>query len=344
MPAHPVIDKRPAVIDKRLVRQRFERAAPGYEAANALAREVGVRMVERLELVKLQPARILDAGSGTGQLARELAARYPKSAVVELDLSLAMLRAGVHAGGWGRRLLEAVRPDRHQRVCGDIEHLPLAAASVELVCSNLVLPWVNSPDAALRECHRVLARGGLLMFTTLGPDTLTELRAALGPAAVQAIHPFADMHDIGDLLVRSGFADPVMDAEHLTLTYPDLPALLRELHASGGRTALAGRPAGLRGRGWLTRLETRYSDFAPRAAGHLPARSRTATPGSRKRDRGVLRTAVQWCASSGGAASTEAARPGIVPLEQPLCAGPASLPWPLGLCYISTRSRGRLNS
>ena len=246
-------------------------------------------MVERLELVKLQPARILDAGSGTGQLARELAARYPKSAVVELDLSLAMLRAGVHAGGWGRRLLEAVRPDRHQRVCGDIERLPLAAASVELVCSNLVLPWVNSPDAALRECHRVLARGGLLMFTTLGPDTLTELRTALGPAAVQAIHPFADMHDIGDLLVRSGFADPVMDAEHLTLTYPDLPALFRELHACGGRTALAGRPAGLRGRGWLTRLETRYSAF--RAEGRWPLTCEIAYGHAWKPEEGPRRTA-----------------------------------------------------
>ena len=176
---------------------------------------------------------------------RELAARYPKAAVVELDLSLAMLRAGLPRGGWGRRLLDAVRPDRRQPVCGDIEQMPLAPASVELVCSNLALPWVGRPDAALQEFHRVLARGGLLMFTTLGPDTLTELRAALGPAGVHAIHPFADMHDIGDLLVRSGFADPVMDMERLTLTYRGpRPRCSRELRASGGRTARAGRPRG----------------------------------------------------------------------------------------------------
>jgi malonyl-CoA O-methyltransferase len=261
MSAHPVLDK-------RLVRLRFERAAPGYEAASALTRETGARMVERLDLVKLQPARILDAGSGTGALAGALTARYPKATVVELDLSLAMLRAGLQRANWGRRLLDAVLPVRRQPVCGDIEQMPLAPASVELVCSNLALPWVGRLEAALQEFHRVLARGGLLMFTTLGPDTLTELRAALGPAGAYAIHPFVDMHDIGDLLVSSGFSDPVMDMERLTLTYRDLAALLSELHASGGRTARPGRPPGLRGRAWRARLEERYGAF--RAEGRLP--------------------------------------------------------------------------
>jgi malonyl-CoA O-methyltransferase len=146
--------------------------------------------------------------------------------------------------------------------------MPLAPASVELICSNLALPWVGRLEAALQEFQRVLAGGGLLMFTTLGPDTLAELRAALGPGGAHAIHPFVDMHDIGDLLVRSGFADPVMDMERLTLTYGDLTGLLSELHASGGRTARTGRPAGLRGRAWRTRLEERYGAF--RAEGRLP--------------------------------------------------------------------------
>jgi malonyl-CoA O-methyltransferase len=273
------------VLDKRLVRLTFERAAPGYEAASALTREVGSRMAERLDLVKLQPARILDAGSGTGLLAAELTARYPKATVVELDLSLAMLRVGLQRGNWGRRLLEAVRPARRRPVCGDIEQLPLAPASVELVCSNLALPWVGRPEAALQEFHRVLATGGLLMFTTLGPDTLTELRAALGPASAAAIHPFADMHDIGDLLVRSGFADPVMEMERLTLTYRDLSALLSELHASGGRTARTGRPAGLRGRSWRARLEERYGAF--RADGRLPLTFEIVYGHAWKPDRGA---------------------------------------------------------
>lgn len=268
MSTPPVSDKRLAVLDKRLVRLHFERAAPGYEAASVFAREVGSRMVERLDLVKLQPAWILDAGSGTGQLAAALAARYPHARVACLDLSLAMLRAGAQRSGWGRRLLAAVRATRCLPICGDVERIPLASARVQLVCSNLVLPWVGRPEVALQECHRVLAPGGLLMFTTLGPDTLAELRAALGPSGAATIHPFADMHDVGDLLVRSGFADPVMDAEHLTLTYRDLTALLAELHASGGRSALSGRRPGLRGRAWRRGLEERYAAF--RIDGRLP--------------------------------------------------------------------------
>jgi malonyl-CoA O-methyltransferase len=146
-------------------------------------------------------------------------------------------------------------------VCGDIEQMPLAAASVELAFSNLALPWVGRPDLALQEFNRVLERGGLLMFTTLGPDTLIELRAALGPDGADTIHPFVDMHDLGDLLVHSGFADPVMDMERLTLTYGDLDALVSELHASGGRTARMQRPPGLRGRAWRARLEAGYAAF-----------------------------------------------------------------------------------
>lgn len=258
----------PRGIDKRLVRSRFDRVAPGYQAASALASEVGARLVERLDLVKLQPAWILDAGSGTGQLAGMLAPRYPHGTLVELDLSLAMLRAGLPRAGWKGRLLDAMRPNRRHLVCGDVEQMPLAAGSVELACSNLVLPWVGRPDLALQELNRVLAPGGLLMFTTFGPDTLTELRTALGPERAQGIHPFADMHDLGDLLVRSGFADPVMDMERLTLTYRDLDALVSELHASGGRTARAHQPRGLRGRAWRDRLEAGYAAF--RAEGRLP--------------------------------------------------------------------------
>lgn len=258
----------PAVLDKRLVRLRFERAASGYEAASALAREVGSRMLERLDLVKLQPAWILDAGSGTGQLAGALAARYPHARVACLDLSLGMLQAGAPRGGWGQRLLAAVRPSRCLPICGDLEQIPLGAAGVELICSNLALPWVGRPEATMQEFYRVLAPGGLLMFTAFGPDTLTELRAALGPSGAQAIHPFADMHDVGDLLVGSGFADPVMDAEHLTLTYRDLTALLAELHASGGRSARTDQRPGLRGRAWRSGLEARYAAF--RVDGRLP--------------------------------------------------------------------------
>jgi malonyl-CoA O-methyltransferase len=257
------------MLDKRLVRKRFERAASGYAAASALQREVGARLLERLDLVNLEPVRALDAGSGSGDLARDLVARYRKAVVVELDLSPAMLRAGLQSSAWPQRFLDRMRGGRLLPVCADIEQMPLAPDCVQLVCSNLALPWIGRLDAALGEFFRVLAPGGLLMFTTFGPDTLTELRSALGPAAGDSMHPFVDMHDIGDLLVRTGFAGPVMDMERLTLTYPDLEALLAELRASGGGSAAVGRAKGLRGRAWRAELQRRYAAFE--IEGRVPA-------------------------------------------------------------------------
>ena len=130
-------------------------------------------------------------------------------------------------------------------VCASFERLPIAAGSVELLWSNMALHWAADPPAALREFHRVLAPEGLLMFSTLGPDTLAELRAAAGDARV---HSFVDMHDLGDMLVAAGFAAPVMDTERVTIVYPGGEALLADLRASGQTCALSGRARGLAGR------------------------------------------------------------------------------------------------
>ena len=133
----------------------------------------------------------------------------------------------------------------------------------------MALHWAADPLAALREFHRVLAVEGLLMFSTLGPDTLDELRAAAGAARV---HAFADMHDLGDMLVAAGFAEPVMDMERLTVEYADGDALLADLRASGQTCAFApagGRgPRGLAGRGFLAALQARLA--AQRRGGKLP--------------------------------------------------------------------------
>jgi malonyl-CoA O-methyltransferase len=255
----------PPGIDKRRARLHFERAAATYDSAAVLQREIAGRLLERLDLVKLQPRWILDVGSGTGHMARALAARYPAARIVALDFALAMLR-----GGRARRPLwaRALRRGRFPlHVCGDFERLPLRTAAFDLVCSNLALEWAERPEQALREWLRVLARGGLLMFTTLGPDTLSELRAAHPDVA--GVHAFADMHDLGDLLVHSGFAEPVMDMERVTLTFSDFAALARELRASGCGNALPASGAGLRGRGWRLRLEQGYERH--RRAGRLPA-------------------------------------------------------------------------
>jgi len=234
------------VVDARVARRRFERAAGSYAKASRLETEIGARMLERLDYVKLAPRRVLDAGSGPLRDARRLGKRYRGAQVLALDFSLGMLRAG---HGWFDVF------SKRSSICGDIAQLPFAAGAIDLVWSNMALHWAADPLAALREFHRVLAVEGLLMFSTLGPDTLAELRAAAGAARV---HAFADMHDLGDMLVAAGFAEPVMDMERLTIEYADGDALLADLRASGQTCALAqgGRgPRGLMGRGFLAALK-----------------------------------------------------------------------------------------
>ena len=255
MPADPPRAPDPFAIDPRAVRRHFARAAPTYDASAVLQREVGARMMERLDLVRLAPALILDAGCGTGEALPELAARYPQSRRVALDVALPMLdaaRARIHAGrSLVARLLSPLGgriPGSPSLVCGDLAALPFAGGRFELVWSNLALQWVGDLPRAIGELHRVLEVGGFLAFTTFGPDTLKELRAAF--AAVDG-HPhvarFTDMHDIGDMLVQTGFADPVMQMEMLTLTYPDARSLARDLRAIGATNATVGRRRGLTG-------------------------------------------------------------------------------------------------
>jgi malonyl-CoA O-methyltransferase len=230
-----------AEIDARAARRRFDRAAAGYLGAARLESEVGTRMLERLDLVRLAPARILDAGSGPAPQAAALLRRYAGAQLVALDFSLPMLAQARAAGGWRARL----RGARPLAVCAALERLPLAAGCVQLAWSNMALHWAADAPAALAELHRVLAVDGLLVFSTVGPDTLKELRAAAGEARV---HRFADMHDVGDALVAAGFSDPVMDMEMLTLRYAGAAGLAADLRASGQTLARRDRARGLAGR------------------------------------------------------------------------------------------------
>ncbi len=254
------------MLDKRAVRRAFDRAAAGYDAAAVLQQEVCSRGLERLGFIRHQPARILDAGCGTGNAWRGLAARYPGARVVALDLASAMLRQARSSVPWHQRLL-CRQPGL---VCGDLEALPLAADSVDLVWSNLALQWVNDLPRALAEMRRVLAPGGLCVFTTFGPDTLKELRAAQAAGDGHTrVSTFIDMHDIGDMLVKAGFADPVIDMETFTLTYRDVTALMRDLQAIGAHNSTAGRARSLSGKAWLAAVQRNYETF--RHNGTLPA-------------------------------------------------------------------------
>ncbi len=254
-------------IDKRQVRRSFSRAAADYDAAAVLQREVCSRMLERLDYVKLQPSRVLDVGSGTGWGTRQLAQRYPAAQVVALDIAIGMLQASRGQAGWWQKLFGGTKQGY---VCADVEALPLAANSVELVWSNLALQWCNDLPATFAGLHRVLKVDGLLMFSTFGPDTLKELRQAFhGVDAHNHLNRFADMHDIGDMLTHSGFAEPVMDMEYLTLTYDDVRGVLHDLKRIGAHNATEGRGQGLMGKQAWGRLLDNYEKL--RRDGKLPA-------------------------------------------------------------------------
>jgi len=255
------------LIDKRQVRRAFNRAAANYDAAAVLQREVCARMLERLEYIRLQPARILDAGSGTGWGTRQLAQRYPDAQMVALDIAIGMLHISRGRSGWWQKLFGGAR---QAQVCADVEALPLAANSVEMAWSNLTVQWCNDLPAAFAELHRVLKADGLLMFSTFGPDTLKELRMAFdGVDRHNHLNRFTDMHDIGDMLAHSGFAEPVMEMELLTLTYDDVRSVLQDIKTIGAHNATAGRGKGLMGKHAWAGFTENYERL--RSDGKLPA-------------------------------------------------------------------------
>lgn len=253
-------------IDKKRVRTSFDRAAGRYDAAAVMQREVFERMFARLDLVKLMPKTILDAGCGTGIGVERLSQRYKGSHMLALDIAPQMLQMAANRRSWFSRLTGGKHWDF---ICGDIETLPLASSSLDMVWSNLAMQWCNDLDLAFGELYRALRPEGLLMFSTFGPDTLKELRAASAEPEHTHVSRFLDMHDIGDALVRAGFADPVMDVEYFTLTYDDVRGLMRDLKDIGAHNATEGRQRGLAGKSFLQRLADNYERF--REQGKLPA-------------------------------------------------------------------------
>ncbi len=248
-------------LDKRQARLAFERAADTYDDVSALQQEVGQRLIERLDLIRMQPRCILDLGAGTGVFSKVLLRRYHKAHVVALDLAQAMLRHARRRGSWLHK---------PACVCADGEQLPFADDSFDFIFSNLMLQWCMDPEPVFTELRRVLAPGGLLLFTTFGPDTLMELRASWEAVDGHThVNRFTDMHDIGDALMHARWAEPVMDSERITVTYKELHTLMQDLKHLGAHNVTAGRPRGLTGRQRLRQVSEAYERF--RKNGVLPA-------------------------------------------------------------------------
>ncbi|MDR2000773.1 MAG: methyltransferase domain-containing protein [Zoogloeaceae bacterium] len=215
------------------MRRDFAAAAASYDEAAVLAREVGSRMAERLDCIRLVPGRCADIGCATGDGIRELQRRYPKALPIAIDYAQPMLQAvRARASLWQR-----LRGKSPRLVNADARALPLRSGSLDLIWSNLMLHWLDDPLAAFKELHRVLAVGGLLSFAALGPDTLKELRAA-GATSLRA---FPDMHDLGDMLVAAGFSDPVLDMEMIAFEYRRPRQLLADQRHLGIRDGLLGK-------------------------------------------------------------------------------------------------------
>jgi malonyl-CoA O-methyltransferase len=249
-------------INKTKVATSFNSSALDYAKHAVLQRTVAERLLERLELVSISPKVIIDAGSGPGITARHLAKRYKGAQVLQVDLSLNMLSRS--------RSQDPRFFSKQQYVCGDIENLPLVKNSAELVFSSLMLQWCTDLDAAFVQIKSTLKKQGLFLFATLGPDTLKELRTSWAEVDDGVhVNTFIDMHDVGDALVRAGFVEPVMDVEHITLTYEDCFSLMKDLKTLGASNADIERHRGLTGKNKMNKMMAAYENF--RSEGRLPA-------------------------------------------------------------------------
>ena len=258
-------------LSRKAAQRSFERAAQTYDEAAVLQREIADRLLERLDYIKgFSPTTMLDLGCGTGYCHKVLKKKYPAAEVIGIDLAYPMLsqfRQSLSANE--KNLNEQALNEQQRLVCADAEKIPLADNSMDLVISNLALQWCNPVDV-FEECYRVLRPGGLFMFSTFGPDTLKELRQAWTSLDNKPhVHDFIDMHILGDILASVNYKDPVMDTDILVMTYPDVPAVLRDLKAIGAHNVAVNRERGLTGKELFSRFRSAYEALSVK--GKMPA-------------------------------------------------------------------------
>jgi len=234
------------------VQRRFDRAAAKFDDADFVHAVTRDGLLHRLEPMLVEPGIVIDLGSATGAACRHLSRRFGRSRVVAIDLSLFMLRQLRHRQS---------RFSKTAAVQANATALPLKDQSVAVIFANLLLPWIDDPAALFREVARVLKKGGLLLFSTLGPDSLLELRKAWESVDTAAhVNRFLDMHDIGDAAVHAGLRDPVLDVDRLTVTYADPAAVFRDLTAAGARNCLRQRPRSLVGKAQFASMKKALAD------------------------------------------------------------------------------------
>lgn len=240
------MNDRPGALRRRDVQRRFDRAAAHFESADFVHRAAADGLFERMLPIQFESARIIDLGCATGQASRALAKRHRRSKIISVDISGGMLKkAGSAHTRWSRI----------SEVQADANALPFASGGTDLVFANLLLPWIDDVPVFLDEIARVLRQGGLFVFSTLGPDSLIELRRAWQNIdSLPHVNQFIDMHDLGDALLHCRLHDPVLDVDKLTVNYRDIASLIRDLSHVGARNSLRNRRRSLTAKGDLAAL------------------------------------------------------------------------------------------
>jgi malonyl-CoA O-methyltransferase len=246
-------------LEKQKLLENFNRAATAYDDISVLQKYTGEELIDRLQVIRLDPDLIMDLGSGLGRSARKLSELYKAAQVIQLDIAQDMLKTA-----------RTVPTARQSYLCADAEALPIKSQSIDLAFSNLMLQWCPDPGRLLADIVRCLKPGGLFIFATLGPDTLRELKESWG-AVDDGIHvnTFIDMHDLGDALLVSGFAEPVMETDSIIITYETVTELMHDLKSLGAGNVNHARRKTLTGK---LRLMNMFKEYEKRRKdGRLPA-------------------------------------------------------------------------
>ena len=238
------------------IKTAFNKAAVTYDRNAVLQQEVGRRLFDRLSYFSIAPKNILDLGMGTGFVTKLLAEHYTKAKLFGLDFAYNMLKTAENKNLSSAKNINFI--------CGDINRLPFADKSIDLIFSNFSMHWGENIRKIFQECYRVLKNDGLLMFSIPGPNTLYELKAALSltDPNYDHVNNFIDMHDLGDMLIQSKFAHPVMDNDHFTLTYSKVINILKDLKSVGAQVKLSNNyRRGLLGKDKINQFTAAYDKF-----------------------------------------------------------------------------------
>lgn len=253
-------------INKQRLRADFSKAALSYDEAAIAQHTICDRTLERLEILKVNPKTILDIGTGTGRSIIGLRNAFPGSSIVANDIALPMLEVCINSGSLDENC---------SLVCNDTQQLPFDDEVFDLIFSTSTFQWCDDINQVFSECNRVLCKGGVLIFSTFGPETLIELRRSWSKVDdLEHVHEFLDMHHIGDMMLENKFQDPVVDMEVLTIKYKKFNQLLRDLKETGSRgkfnSKVTNPLTGLMGKKKYLNLERAYEKYRS-ADGTLPA-------------------------------------------------------------------------